>query len=209
MRCATSSTSSSSAPCGIGSSKPSVTAGGGFEPEAEAEPLAVDVSRHRGRGAAVAFLESLLDRAEPLPVAAAWAGAEGRSELVGLALGEAWIGRELLTDDVIAALVARAGHRCDQRAQRQGVDARAALPRHRRRRAQPRHRDRRVPHRSRGRHLPTGGSGTALRRRRGAGARRPGGRSARPRRDCRRHRRGHRAPGGRRGPADRAAFAPP
>jgi DNA polymerase-1 len=78
--------------------------GGGFEPEIQAEALAVDVVRLSDAAAAVAYLDTLQDRTAPIAVSGAWEGAEGRSELVGLAFGDTWLGRDLFSDEVIAAL---------------------------------------------------------------------------------------------------------
>ncbi|MBA3652656.1 MAG: DNA polymerase I [Actinobacteria bacterium] len=78
--------------------------GGGLQPSAPAEALAVDVVRITDSAGAAAFFEGLAGMGEPVAVDAAWAGAEGRSELVGIAFGETWLGAECLTDDVLAQL---------------------------------------------------------------------------------------------------------
>jgi DNA polymerase I len=79
--------------------------GGGLElGSTAAEALAVDVVRITDTKAAVAFLERLLTAGAPVSVAAAWEGAEGRSELAGLAFGETWIGRDIFDSAVIDAL---------------------------------------------------------------------------------------------------------
>ncbi len=78
--------------------------GGALEPEMQAEPLAVDVVRIDDPAVAVAFLDGLVNAAEPVAAAGAWEGAEGRSELLGVALGDTWLPREQFSENVIAAL---------------------------------------------------------------------------------------------------------
>ena len=106
-RCASCSTSSSSARCTTGS-----TEALGEEPSAMARPPSAERARGRGRpsrrrraDAVAAARVAGAPATEPLAVAAAWAGAEGRSPLEGLALvadaaaGDvAWIPAELLAD---------------------------------------------------------------------------------------------------------------
>jgi DNA polymerase-1 len=80
--------------------------GGGFGgASAEAEAIDVDVVRITESGDAIAFLEGAAAMGEPVAVDAAWEGAEGRSDLVGLAFGATWVARDCLgSDEAVDAL---------------------------------------------------------------------------------------------------------
>ncbi|HSH59832.1 MAG TPA: DNA polymerase I [Acidimicrobiales bacterium] len=85
---------------------------------AEVEPFEVEVTRVGSAGHAISFLEGLKARPEPLGAALAWAGLEGRSDVVGLALGAGgssamWLDAALLDDPAVSLatgdLVGRGG----------------------------------------------------------------------------------------------------
>ncbi|HZN13544.1 MAG TPA: DNA polymerase I [Acidimicrobiales bacterium] len=78
--------------------------GGGLVPADAAEALAVDVVRVDTAKDAKAFLAGVLKAGDAIAMAGAWEGAEGRSELVGLAIDSAWLPSEVLTGDVLPAL---------------------------------------------------------------------------------------------------------
>src|SRR5207248_5546232 len=65
------------------------------------ESLEVDVRRLTDESAAIDLLDRLLDAGQPVSVAAAWEGEEGRSALSGLAIADtpdtaAWLPAEVL-----------------------------------------------------------------------------------------------------------------
>jgi DNA polymerase-1 len=79
--------------------------GGGFAGvSGEAEAIEIDVARITDAGDAVAFLEGVTAMGEPVAIAAAWEGSEGRSELVGIAVGQTWVARDCFDDEVVGAL---------------------------------------------------------------------------------------------------------
>jgi DNA polymerase-1 len=78
--------------------------GGGMAAAEAAEAIEVDVTRIDSAKDAAALFKSLAKAGDPIAVAAAWDGAEGRSELAGLAIGNAFVTRDALAGDATAAL---------------------------------------------------------------------------------------------------------
>jgi DNA polymerase-1 len=74
---------------------------------AEVEPFEVEVTRPRSPDDAISLLEGLKAKTEPLGAALAWAGLEGRSDVIGLALAAGgssaiWLDAALLDDPAVS-----------------------------------------------------------------------------------------------------------
>ena len=79
---------------------------------AEVESFEVEVTRATSPDDAIALIDGLASRAEPLGAALAWAGLEGRSDVVGLALAgdgssATWLDASMLDDPAVSLALGR------------------------------------------------------------------------------------------------------